>query len=269
MPLGTKELWPQFPFVPVWFVVQLTLTGYAEARILRDFGRKFPHIFHFFSPQRQFAGRVMATFLGNQMRNKASGRGENSAYVASTDPWHLKKGQSNLGSFFWKVKVSTKLKRDLVSRGVRTALWGGTVVAEMAGATFLLPSWLLVLIFLHHEPGPGCLMVAVPSSLLRGVVLCVLLTKDWLTKAPVHQDLPKALLLWGHLHRPAGGHPLGWLGCPAAVPRSLPRRCPCSRQLGYPKDNSHLKELPKGFYKHCLKFNLFPLSLCLRNCYNF
>lgn len=89
MPLGTEELWPQFPFVPVWFIVQLTLTGYAEARILWNFWRKFPHIFHFFSSQRQFAGRVMATFLGSQMRNKASGRGENSAYVASTDAWHI------------------------------------------------------------------------------------------------------------------------------------------------------------------------------------
>lgn len=39
-----------FFFFPVWFIVQLILISYAQARIHWDFGRKFPHIFHSFLP---------------------------------------------------------------------------------------------------------------------------------------------------------------------------------------------------------------------------
>ena len=37
-----------FSFFPMWFIMQLILPACAEARLLWDVGRKFPHIFHFF-----------------------------------------------------------------------------------------------------------------------------------------------------------------------------------------------------------------------------
>lgn len=51
MPAGPEGLWLHFSFSLVWFVVQLILIGYAEARILWGSGRKFPHIFHSFLPR--------------------------------------------------------------------------------------------------------------------------------------------------------------------------------------------------------------------------
>ena len=89
-----------FSFFPVWFIVQLILPACAEARLLWDVGRKFPHIFHFFLSE-TVCWQSNGHFSWQPDEKPSLRQRREQRLCGQRYSLALKKSQSNLGSFFF------------------------------------------------------------------------------------------------------------------------------------------------------------------------